>query len=87
MTFKTIFFLMFGTLVVLFIVSHLTKKKSQNLSQAEAKYFEVTRLLKKSPADSQLKEQAIAAAKDYGMALGLSPADIEQMIHHDLGEA
>lgn len=86
MTFKTIFFLMFGVLVLLFIITHLTRKKSKNLSQFEILYYEKTMLFKKSPSDSQLLEQAQEAAKLYGQAKGLSSLEIEQMIKNDLGQ-
>jgi signal transduction histidine kinase len=84
MTFKTIFFLMFAILVLLFVVTYFTKKKSKNLSQMEIMYFEKAMKFKKSPQDQTLLQEAQEAAKNYGQAKGLSENEIQQLIQNDL---
>lgn len=86
MSFKTIFFLMFAILVLLFIVNFLNRKKSKNLSLQEALYFEKVLAFKKQPSNTELLEQARQAAQAYAQAKGLSQKEAQAMVQNDLGQ-
>jgi len=82
MDFKTVFFSMIATLVLLLIFGTYFKKKEKGTSKFEVDYYLALKDYRKSPTEDK-KSIALESCKLYCAAKGLDDQQIENLIAKD----
>jgi hypothetical protein len=82
MDFKTVFFSMIATLVLLLIIGTHLKKKEKSISKFEVDYYSALKHYRQSPTDDR-KKLALEQCKVYCAAKGLDEQQIENLIAKD----